>query len=891
MSWLSRLANVLRRDRVSDDLDEELRFHVEARAEALRKEGQPADQAAIAAQRGIGDRMRLREASLDIKLLPWLDALARDVALGLRMLRKHTAVSASAVASLALAIGACIAAFSLIDALILRPLPVRQPSELIHLAAGPMAAGAPEVTSLQYPLFERLSAAVTERADLALMSYQSREPVVLPDGSGEGIRASTQYVSGNAFDLLGIVPAHGRLLTASDDRTAGAHPVAVVSHAFWSRQLGADRDAVGRWMTIAERPFQIVGVTRPGFTGVEPGTLTDIWLPAKMFLPAEALTDAGYRWAAIWGRLRAGVQAESLRARMQPVFTAFQMEQAARFRSDAPDRRERFVRAPLHVRAAAHGLSRIRQQFERPLWVLAALVALVLLIACSNLANLLLARAASRQREMALRVSLGAGRRRLVQQLLVESGLIAATAALLGLAFARLSAPLIVQMLAPAGSPVYLDLRIDGRVLGFAASIGTLTALLFGLVPALRASSTSPADVLKATGARAGMRTGLMRPLVAAQVGFSLAVLFLAGLLLASFDRLTNTNAGFTSDGVILVSLEPARGSDPRLARAAAYEMLDHIRQLPDVHAASLSGWPLLTGTGWTMNVRVPGHPPDDVEVHFLPVSPGFLQTMGIALRQGRDLQDHAADRAPTIAAVVNEAFVKRYFSGERPIGGIFGMAVGQSLVQHRIVGVMADAKYNDLREAPPPTVYVHFDELDSATMAIRSSGPHAPLVAAVREAAQSLQPAFKVMSVTTQSTIVADTVLRERLLAALSGFFAVVSLALAAIGLYGVMSYSVVQRTREIGIRLALGARQRVVVAQVLRGIALHTALGIAGGLAGGLYLARFVTTMLYEAEPMDPASILAPVAALLAVGVVAALVPARRAASVDPVVALRED
>ena len=699
-----------------------------------------------------------------------------------------------------------------------------------------------------------------------------------------------QFVSGNAFALLGVVPAAGRLLTTEDDKTQGGHPVAVISHGYWQARFGANPGAIGRWMTIDGRQFQIVGVTARTFTGVEPGIRTDVWLPALMYPQVRAFTEGQWHWFRVWARLAPGTEAPAVRDQFQAVFTQFRTELRETFRpDDPPDRIQRFVSAQLVVRPAANGPSYLRKQYTRPLWILSAVVALVLLIACTNVANLLTARAAARDREMALRLSIGAGRWRLIQQLLVESALLAGLASVVGVLFAALAAPAIVGWLNPADQPAYVEFRLDWRLLSFAGLLGLCATALFGLLPALRASSTAPIEALKAAGSRQTRRARLGGPLLAGQVACSLAVLLVAGLLMSSFHRLTNLDPGFVATGVTLVALD-AKALDPADQGPVASLALEQVRAMPGVANASLSAWPLFAGGGWTMHVRVPGKPVDNVEVCFLEVSPAFVATMGIPLIDGRDFDRRELAARDSASVLVNRAFARRYFGTDRAAGRNFLVpGGGQELASKQVVGVVGDAKYDDLKTTPP-SVYVPMRGI-GGTMQIRSTLEPGALVGPLREALRRVHPAIRIGGVTQQSTLVHNTLLKERLLAMLSGFFALVSLALAAIGLYGVLSYSVVQRTREIGIRLALGARQRTVVSQVLRSVVVYGLVGVAVGVAGGLYASRFLKTLLYEVDALDPASLLVPVVGFLVVGAIAAIVPARRAASVDPIVALRDE
>jgi predicted permease len=663
----------------------------------------------------------------------------------------------------------------------------------------------------------------------------------------------------------------------------------VLSYNFWTRRFGRSPAVLGRWLTWNDEQFQIVGVAAQGFHGVEPGYASDLWGPIEPPANPNEMFDS-FR---IWARPKPNVTSEQVRQVLQATFTNFRREHVKEMiRPGAPSEVvANFLSAPLNLRAVATGApTMVRMEFTRPLWILAIVVALVLLIACSNVANLLTARAAAREREMAMRLSIGAGRMRLIQQLLIESGLLAAAACVLGLAFAAWAAPPIVNLLSPSSYPAYLDLRIEWRMLAFLALLGVATTVLFGLIPALRASTVSPHEALKAGSGRQSGRIGILRPLLAAQVGFSFMVLFVGGLLLLSFQKLISVDLGFSKDGLVLFDLR-TRGLTGEKARIASLQLLDHVRQLPNVEAAGLSAQGLIGGNfAWVMTpaIRFPGHEPEAVKPAYLAVSPGFFQAMQIRLLDGRDLATRDTEPTST-SVVVNQTFARTYFPGENVLGKRFErIGDDPQPVAQEIVGVIRDAKFNNLREAPAPTVYEPLRQVN-ATLEVRTAGDPLPVVSSLRDEIQRFNPALHVADVTLQSTQINNTLLRERLLALLSGFFAVVAVVLAAVGLYGVLSYSVVRRTKEIGIRVALGARQGSVVRLVISDILLMIVIGLAAGMAGGLALARYVATLLFEVKPSDFWSLALPLACLLLVSALAAVAPAIRAARVDPMVALR--
>jgi predicted permease len=885
MSWMSRFTNVLRLRRVDRDLDDEQRFHLESRIEDLMRDGLTREQAAARAARQFGGRLRTRESSRDVKLLPWLDSLARDARHGVRLLRRDATVTTAAVVSLALAIGACTAAFSLIDALMLRTLPVRDPASLVYLTRDTSETDIRIATLLSHPHLQRFRAAAPSQVEIFSMSHQSLRQAILPDSGGAEEKLRLQFVSGNAMTVLGVGTALGRILQPSDDVTRSAHQVAVISHAFWSRRFAADPRAVGRWMEIEQQPFQIVGVAERGFTGSEPGVLTDVWAPNMMWGRGQDLSNSDWNWLRVWGRLAPGVDREAIVPIVNTTYTNLEREKQSARQSPAPATRRA---ERLAVRPAATGVSGLRERFARPLVILAALVGIVLLIACSNLANLLLARGAARDREMMLRASIGASRARLLQQVLVEASILTAAATLVGIVFARAAVPLIVGMITMSDNPVYLDTTIDLRVVAFVTALGSLTTLVFALAPAMRASAAPPHGALAQSGPRHTSQSVLLRPLVALQIGFSLMVLFVAGLLLQSFDRLTRVDLGFAPDGVALVTIEAREPLAPDVNRAAGRQLLEEVRRLPGVEAASLSGWGFFKGWSSNGSFAIPGS--GHAQTRILQVSPGFFATMHVKVIAGRELEARDVAVEEPSALVVNEAFARTYFPGESAVGQRLERERRGQTVRYEIVGVSRNARDGDVRGAVGPYVYEPTPDPQGA-LQIRTRLDLPTLTARVRELLPRVHPSLRLTDVTLQSSLVGNAMLRERLLAVLSGFFALVGLVLAAVGLYGVSSYAVVRRTREIGIRLALGARPVAVVRSVLGSVGVAALIGAAGGVAAGLFFSRFVRTLLFETQPLDPWSLAVPAAGLMLVVIIAASRPAHRAARIDPVVALRAD
>lgn len=866
MSWFSRLTHAVRPSQLDRDLADEAAFHREEAAADLRRQGVDAGLAARESTRRFGDDWRLREDSREVKASTRIESLWRDVRFGGRMLAKNPAVSAAAVLSLGLAIGACATAFSLIDALILRPLPVHDPQGLVYITYPPARTGEPDNDYFSYKALVRLRESAGGKIDLFTAGNPVLNDVIL-DGVSQRIRS--EYVSGNIFQVLGLQPHLGRLLSPADDRNPAESPVAVISYDFWVR-LGSDPAILGKSLTARGARLSIVGVAPRGFTGVEPGLKNDVWVPNMMINP-QAFKDAGWEWFRILGRLQPGVTPEQAEQALQASFNDFR-------RSLNPD--AKFKELLLHASSAANGPSRVRRMFARPLWIVAIVAGLVLLIAGSNVANLLVARSAARQREMAVRISMGAGRGRLVQQMLLESGLLACAACALGLALAYAMAPAVVGRLMPTGEPAYLDLHVSWRVVAFLAALGTAAAAGFGLIPAIRASAVAPQDVLKSGAGQSSARQGLLRPLVAAQVAFSFVVLFTGGLLLLSFHRLSTIDLGLARTGVALFELD---GMGDR-GNQSAMQLLDRVRQVPGVRAAGYSSWALLNSNRWTSEIAVPGR--TSTIAHMLSTSPGFFDAMGIGLLSGRDFTP--TDMTPdSPSAIVNEAFAAQNFPGENAVGKQV-TRVGKTLT---IVGLVRNSKYRDLRAAAPSTVYLPLTGKGGMTLEVRTAGDPTPIVASLREAIQSADRTVRVSRVTMQSELVSNQMIADRLLALLSGFFAIVAVTLVGIGLYGVLSYSVLRRTKEMGIRMALGARATHVIRLLVTETGAIVCAGVVAGLAGSLALARYVATLLFEVRPGDTATLLLPLSLLLLASMLAALAPALRAAKLDPMSALRQD
>jgi predicted permease len=881
MSWWSRIVNVARGDRLSREIDEEVQSHIE---EAVAHGRDTAE-----ANRAFGSALRRREESRDVRLVAWLDSLRADAIFGWRQLLKKKATSAAAILSLALAIGACTGAFRLIDALLLRPLPVADPQHLYVLSReGIGPDGMPATNDAwAYPDFRLMRVAVKGQAELLAISYAQQMDLTYKSDA-EMEKACVQYVSGWMFGTFGLRPTQGRLLTENDDLKPRAHPYAVLSYDYWTRRFGRDPSVVGRTFRMGDDLYEIVGVGPQPFTGTETGTVTDVFVPTMMH-PVVVHDD--WTWHRILVRLKPSVDREPLRAKLAATSRAFEEERAKGFTGMSKQDIEKFLAPKLVLQPAGAGASDLQNNYRVSLEALGILVALVLLIACANVANLMTAQAAARAREMALRVSIGAGRWRLVQLVLVESAILACISGAMGALFAWWSAPFVVGMINPPDNPVRLNLPADWRVLGFGLALTLCVMLLFGLTPALRASAVKPASALKG-GEDPHTRRRMMHALTAAQVAFCFLVLFVAGLFAATFERLSHRPTGFVADRLLILDTTAERAESPVFWDQVA----EHLRGIPAVQSVALAGWPLLGGGGWNGFVSVNGAPPGPVLAYFLAVSPGWVDTMKIPFTfiDGSDFRP--SDTFPG-AAIINETFAKEFFNGKNPIG----QSIAKDGAPCKVVGVVRDAPYRSMREPILPSAYVPFHSIDSkgalrpvrnAAFMVRTSGANPMAMASIlRREVPRARSEFRVSNIRTQAELVRAQTVRERLLAMLALFFAAVALLLAGIGLYGMLDYSVLQRRREIGIRMAIGAPAGSIARLVTVEVFTMVLVGALAGVALGLASVRYIETLLYQVKAGDPAMLALPSLTILAAALLAAIPAVFHAVRIDPVAMLRAD
>jgi predicted permease len=934
---MTRLRALLRKSEMERELDEELRYHIEQQTEQNIRLGMNPEEAFHAARKAFGGVEQAKERSRDTRGVRWLDDLWQDLRYGARILWKNPGFTIVAALTLAFGIGANTAIFSLLNATLLRTLPVKDPQQLVvFTTVGPQGTD----NSYSYRQIERFNQNNHSFTGIIIASGANRMRLTEP-GTGAQVEAvQAARVSGNFFSVLGVNAAAGRTLTDADDNASSPQPVAVISYKFWKNRFASDPGVVGRKITLDDFTFTIVGVAPPGFFGFEVGYAPDIWWPLQMtphVMPGDNRLRRGAEWLRLMARLKPDAQPEQARAEMDAVFQQYisgiSPDQAAGF---TPAQRRNYFERRIRLDAGATGLVRnhLDRLITQPLLLLMVAVGLVLLIASANVANLLLVRAAVRRKEIAVRLSLGAGRFRLVRQLLTESLLLATLSGALGLLLARWGANLLLAYL-PRGGSVTLDPALDMQVFGFTLAVTLLTGALFGLAPALRAtrldlSSALKSSIGKGTG---GTRLALHKVLVVAQVALSLFLLIGAGLFVRSLQNLKNLDSGFDRENVVLFGLDTGREYTPARLVTLQHRLLERLASLPGARSASLSDRGLLSGGRTVNNIAVEGYaqrPDEDVKCHQLWVGPKFFMTMGIPLLQGRDFNSHElqpltrlsdarsansqASQPPSnnpapspanatantrLAAVINQAMARYFFGAQNPIGRRIRFSEGEIKdIPIEVIGIAKDAKYEDLREQTRRIVYLSYFQWPperslegQQRIMLRTLGNPSNSFSAIQGAVRELDPQIQVQDLQTMSDVVDETLTRERFIAQLGGFFSLCALSLACIGLYGVMSYATTRRTQEIGIRIALGAQSPDVIRLVLHETLWLVTVGIAIGLVAALAATRLVTNLLFGLTPNDPLTIAVAVLVMLTTALLACFVPARRATKVDPIIALRSE
>lgn len=856
-----------RRKRAVDDFAEEVRSHLQLEADDLEAEGRTATDA----QKRFGNVTAAQERFYERGRILWFHDLVQDLRYGLRAMRRDPGFTLAAVLTLALGMGANTAIFSLIDAVLLRSLPVKDSGALYFLNnAGARAIGG----SPPYPCFERFRAQSKSFAGIA--AYANGDFGIRIDGRMEQVDGSR--VSGAYHDLLGVMPLAGRLLTADDEKLDP--PVAVIGYAYWQRRFGGTLDAIGKTFTLDEHRFTIVGITPKNFHGLAPGRDDAVTIPITIAGP-KVLGDPGAWWFSSIGRLKQGVRPEQAQAEIDGIFQTFMNE--SHIFPPPEVRRDYFHNMVLSP--ASRGMDKLRRQFSRPLWALMAVVGLVLLIACANITNLLLARAAKREREFAVRVAIGAGQARLFRQLLVEIGLLFVTGAVAGLAIAWWGAQGLVSFFTNGSRPILLDVRWDLRVAAFTAAVSLLATLIFGAAPILRALR---AGATRNTPARGRFETG--RLMATAQIALSIILLTGAALFLRTLRNLYTIEAGFSADqvGLMLIHL-PDPLYHEAVTRIVTWDkLLAEVRRMPSVRSASFSVLTPLDGFYRGINLETPGFQPrseEDKSIGLNTVSENYFATMGTAVLRGRDFtaNDHAG--AATVA-MLNETAARHFFPGRDPVGAIVNG-------RWQIIGVVADAREADLRKQASRFLYVSMrqplEQNAFMTLSVRTTGDPRRVLSEVLKQVRGVGSEIQIVRTNTLARQRDESLLQERLISSLASAFGFLGLLLSAVGLYGVLAYSVARRTSEIGIRMALGALPGQVMWSILRQTLWLVAVGLAAGIPAAIFLAKLVANLFYGVTPTDAATQLGAAALLALVAFAASYFPARRAGRVDPLVALR--
>jgi predicted permease len=896
--------NVFRRKQLDRDLDEELEAYVELLSAEKMQAGVNPEEARHRARRETGGLDQVRQGVRDIRAGVSFDRLVQDIRYGVRTLAKNPAFSLVAVATLALGIGANTAMFSLLDQIVLRLLPVRHPEQLVIVReAGNHYGNTYGPNTISWPMFEDL-----RDNNQAFSGMFCRFPATVTIGySDRAAQIPAELVSGSYFPILGVEAALGRTIAPDDDAVPDSQPVVVLSYSFWRSYFDGDRTVVGRTIALNSHAMTVIGVAQPGFDGAELG------VPAKVFVPimmktemtphSDGLKDRRRRlsWVTAYGRLKPGVSLEHAQLSLQPLLRSIlemEVQQPEFTRSATAADRQLFLRNRVELLPGSE--NGLREYMRSPLWLLVALTGAVLLLACANLANLLLARATAREREFAVRLAIGAGRARIVRQLLVESLLLAVTGTILGLALAFLADRILLRIYLPADAAAQFVVSPipDGSVLAFVVGVMLLTSLVFGLLPAFRGSRTEITLSLKdRSGALSAGGISLRRTLVGIQVALSLLLLFGAGLFVRTLRNLENLGPGFPTDHLLTFRIDPSLNGYSDDETKSFYERLNvNLQTMPGVASVGFSAMALLKGYAWqnaVLGKDFEGAPIEEQPV-LCEVGPDYFATLGIPIVAGREFT--AQDVGPNKYAVINESFARQYFSGRDPIGQRFGLVndMEPASPDIEVIGVIPDRKYRDLRETPPAQAY--FPYLEGAhfrfmNVYLRTRVDPRQIENELRERMRQFDPHVPIVGLQTMNEQIEVSLRTERLVASLSAVFGGLAILLAVIGLYGVMAYTVTRRTREIGIRMALGALRSHVMGMVMREVFLLIGAGLAVGFSLALALANLIRSQLFGLNPQDPLTFIGSAIVLTLAAGLAGFIPALRASCVDPTTALRNE
>jgi putative ABC transport system permease protein len=832
-----------------------------------------------------------------------METLFQDLHYAFRMLFKNPGFTAVAVLTLALGIGANTAIFSLTDQILLRLLPVERPNELVILRSpgpnpGHTWSDSDDTAFFSYPMYKDL-----RERNIVLTGLLARFPATLNvAGGGQTERASGELVSGNYFEVLGVHPALGRVLTIADESAPGANAVAVLSYGYWTRRFGGDPAILNKGLIVNGTPLTVVGVSRAGFSGVQIGRLPDLFIPitmkAQMTPNWDGLNDRKDHWVAILGRMSSGMTRTQAEAGLLPIYRSILESELPPLGLSATTR-DRYLKKQILLDAGSHGRPILQHDAQQPLLVLMSMVGLVLLIACVNLANLQLARGLARQREIAVRVAMGAGRLRLVRQLLTESMLLALAGGAAGLLVASWMLEAFLGALPGSLEAVGLEARLDPRVILFALALTVLTSILFGMIPALRATRVNLQNTLKEQGASVTntlSHVRLRKGLIVSQVALTAVLLITAGLFTRSFDKLKRLPLGVRIDHVIQFSIAPELN---RYSPSRTLTLFDRMREaiaaLPGVRSVSAAEIPVFDNSDEGSNITVQGYAPhEDEDMHVFKnwVGPDYFATMGTPLVAGREFNESDTAGAPKVA-IINETMAHRFFAGRNPVGSRFAFGSGRNtLPDIEIVGLVKDSKHSSLRGEIHPFVSLPYKQdlkLGQITFYVRTTQEPAAMMATLRKNVDHDDPNLPLYNLKTLQGQVDESLFSDRLLTILSLCLGILAALLAAVGLYGVMSYTVMRRTREIGMRIALGATRENVAWLILREVARMVTVGLVLGVAVAFALGRFIESQLFGIRASDPLIFILIPLLLAAVALLAGYLPAHRATRVDPMVALR--
>lgn len=905
MNWADfvlRIRTILSPRQSEAELDEELHAHLELQARKHMEAGANQDQAKRLARRDFGSLEAMKEQCRDERRVNWFAHLKRDLRYAIRMFRRDPAFSAIALLMLALGIGATVATFSVMDTILLKMLPVKDPGSLFRTVGINAAADDTSGIGASYRVFQQMRERTRTLADL--MAYQpADEQTTMLDGVSEG-QVTRQIISGNYFQVLGVQPIVGRLIAPNDDREPGEHPVAVISDRLWRESFHRNLRLLGSKIRVGDQTFDIIGVAPARFFGVEIGKIVDVWTPIAMAHP-EYLRNEHFFWLQTMGRLHPGVSIAKAAAPIQAVMNEVMLEDVHQHAPPGTPKSviDRFLTGMRRKGVpAGGGIGYLRRQYSQALQLVMALVTMVLLIACTNVANLLLAKGTARRQEIAIRLSLGAGRQQILQQLTTESILLASVSTALGLLIAHWATPIFVHMLAASNEPAKLAIGLDLRLLAFTGLVAFITVVVSGLVPALHLAKADVVGPLKGGKHLTGGKSGSQRRvLVATQIALSLVLVIGAALFSRTLANLLSSPLGFEPTRVFTARLTlPRPGDEQTMFPVAWTNLLGRVRVMPGVENASLTSGALFDDAPHWIGLRTNArqNPPVDPTAVILFISPDYFRTLGIHFVKGRDFRDRDSQGNFPATVIVNQAFARKFFGKEDPLGHkLTKMADAPKWTE--IVGIVGDAKVGSLRNPAPPVLYEPYAQMTSwlppqahpgleMTLQVEGAQGVASFAARLHREAGSQ---FTIGTVSEQQQLIDNSLVRERLLSRVANVFGALSLMLAVLGLYGVMNYVVLQRRQEIGIRMAVGAAPTNILHLMLRESTVIIFLGILTGLAIAAVVTRSARALLFGLTPNDPGVFITASCILLTATLIAALIPAFKASAIDPMTTLREE